>query len=190
MILACRSLERAKDAVADIKKECEGQQNTGELIVTELDLASLQSVRKWSKEILESESKINLLINNAGVMMCPKQITEDGNELQFQTNHLGHFLLTMLLLPRIIKSTPARIVNVSSKAHERTYFCNSSTVILLTVCFLDNGAYLRLDDLNFEKQRYSALHAYGQSKLANVLFTKELAKRIEGVTWFFCCKIL
>lgn len=119
VILACRSLERAQNAVDDIKKECEGQQNTGELIVTELDLASLQSVRKWSTEILNSENKINLLINNAGVMMCPKQITEDGNELQFQTNHLGHFLLTMLLLPKIMKSTPARIVNVSSKAHER-----------------------------------------------------------------------
>lgn len=119
VILACRNLERAKDAVDDIKKECEGQTNTGELIVTELDLASFKSVRKWSQEILERENKIHLLINNAGVMMCPRQITEDGNELQFQTNHLGHFLLTMLLLPKIIQSTPARIVNVSSKAHER-----------------------------------------------------------------------
>lgn len=120
MILACRNLEKAKNAVDDIKKDCEGLQNTGELVITELDLTSFKSVRQWSNEILNKESKINLLINNAGVMMCPKEITEDGNELQFQTNHLSHFLLTMLLLPKIIKSTPARIVNVSSKAHECT----------------------------------------------------------------------
>lgn len=118
VILACRSLERARKAVEDIERECLGQQNTGELVITELDLASLKSVRKCAKEILEKENKINLLINNAAVMMCPKQYTEDGNELQFQTNHLGHYLLTLLLLPRIIKSTPARIINVSSKAHD------------------------------------------------------------------------
>lgn len=118
VIMACRSLERARAAVEDIKKECEGREKTGELIVTELDLASFKSVRKWSQEILKSEKRIDLLVNNAGVMMCPKTITEDGNELQFQTNHLSHFLLTLLLLPRIIESKPSRIVNVSSRAQE------------------------------------------------------------------------
>lgn len=116
--MACRNLEKARSAVEDIKKQCQGRKKTGELVVTELDLASFKSVRKWSQEILETQRRIDLLVNNAGVMMCPKSITEDGNELQLQTNHLGHFLLTLLLLPKIIQSRPSRIVNVSSLAHK------------------------------------------------------------------------
>ncbi|KAJ8986233.1 hypothetical protein NQ317_009939 [Molorchus minor] len=119
VIMACRNLEKANEAVKDIKENCSTQENVGELIATELDLSSLKSVRNCAKHLLDTEKRIDLLINNAGVMMCPKTITEDGYEMQFATNHLGHFLLTLLLLPKISQSTPARIVNVSSIAHER-----------------------------------------------------------------------
>lgn len=117
--MACRNLAKADEAVKDIKTACETIKNSGELVVTQLDLTSFNSVRDWCAEILATEQEINLLVNNAGVMCTPETRTEDGNELQFQTNHLSHFLLTLLLLPKIIKSAPARIVNISSVAHER-----------------------------------------------------------------------
>lgn len=117
MILACRSTIKAQQAVDEIKIAYKDFKNTGELVVTELDLSSFKSVRKFCEETLKNEQKINLLVNNAGVMCTPETRTEDGNELQWQTNHLSHFLLTLLLLPRIIESAPARIVNVSSKVH-------------------------------------------------------------------------
>lgn len=116
--MACRNVAKAEEAAKDIKTTCETLQNLGELIVAALDLSSFKSVREFSKQILETEQEIHLLVNNAGVMCPPETRTEDGNELQFQTNHLGHFLLTLLLLPRIIQSAPARIVNVSSVVHE------------------------------------------------------------------------
>ncbi|RZC41207.1 retinol dehydrogenase 13-like [Asbolus verrucosus] len=167
IILACRNVDKANEAIEDIKKQCEGCENLGQLDVVRLDLSSLSSVKMCAKAVLESEQEINLLVNNAGVMMCPKGRTEDGFETQLGTNHLGHFLLTMLLLPKICQSTPARIVNVSSVAHKM--------------------GYIDFEDLNWVKRRYSALGAYQQSKLANVLFTTELARRlgeadIKGVT--------
>lgn len=115
--MACRNLDRANDALEDIKRECQGQTNVGEVTIKQLDLMSLESVRNCADEILKTEERIDLLINNAGVMVCPEGKTKDGFETQFGTNHLGHFLFTLLLLPKIITSTPARIVNVSSKAH-------------------------------------------------------------------------
>ncbi|KAJ8923723.1 hypothetical protein NQ315_010304 [Exocentrus adspersus] len=92
-------------------------------------------------------------------MMCPESTTEDGFETQFGTNHLGHFLLTLLLLPKICQSTPARIVNVSSMAHA--------------------GVKMDFDDLNWKTRKYSSLQAYKQSKLANILFTKELTRKLK-----------
>ncbi|XP_044001954.1 retinol dehydrogenase 11-like isoform X1 [Aphidius gifuensis] len=177
VILACRDIVKANQAVEDIKikppsKPDREQFNgePGELVICKLNLASLASVRECAKTINETESNINILINNAGVMMCPFLKTEDGYEMQLQTNHLGHFLFTLLLLPKIQKSTPARIINVSSLAH--------STL----------GGDIHFDDINLEKS-YSPLKSYGQSKLANILFTKELANRlkaanIEGITTY------
>ncbi|KAK9889887.1 hypothetical protein WA026_008689 [Henosepilachna vigintioctopunctata] len=159
VIMACRNLDLAEEARNDIKIDCENMTNCGELLITELDLSSLESVRKCAKHLLETENEINLLINNAGVMMCPFSKTEDGYELQFATNHLGHFLFTILLLPKIIQSRPARIVTVSSLAHE-------------------NGEIM-FDDINWEKRPYDSLTAYRQSKLANVLFSRELARRLK-----------
>ncbi|KAK9889888.1 hypothetical protein WA026_008690 [Henosepilachna vigintioctopunctata] len=159
VIMACRNLDLAEEAQNDIKKDCENIPNCGELLITKLDLSSLESVRKCAKHLLETENEISLLINNAGVMMCPYSKTEDGYELQFATNHLGHFLLTVLLLPKIIRSAPARIVTVSSLAHK--------------------GGEIMLDDLNWEKRPYDSLHAYQQSKLANILFSRELARKLK-----------
>ncbi|XP_050514588.1 retinol dehydrogenase 11 isoform X1 [Diabrotica virgifera virgifera] len=159
VILACRDIEKAKTTICTIQQQCESKENLGELEAVELDLSSLQSVRECAKAILEKEKQINILINNAGVMMCPFSRTEDGYETQFATNHLGHFLLTLLLLPRIIKSAPARIINVSSSAHSFTP--------------------IDFSDINWEKRTYSPMGAYSQSKLSNILFTKELATRLK-----------
>ncbi|MEQ2162519.1 Retinol dehydrogenase 12 [Goodea atripinnis] len=105
------------------------------------------------------EAKINLLINNAGVMVCPYGKTADGFEMQIGVNHFGHFLLTYLLIDLIKRSAPARIINVSSMAH--------------------SWGSITLEDINSEKS-YNKSKAYAQSKLANVLFTRSLAKRLEG----------
>ncbi|KAF2896590.1 hypothetical protein ILUMI_09592 [Ignelater luminosus] len=159
VIMACRNMDKANEALEDIKNQCQGLTNVGDISIKQLDLMSLESVRNCADEILKTEERIDLLINNAGVMTCPEGKTKDGFETHFGTNHLGHFLFTLLLLPKIIKSTPARIVNVSSLAHI--------------------GGYINFDDLNFEKRSYSAILAYTQSKLANILFTKELASRLK-----------
>ncbi|XP_014360327.2 retinol dehydrogenase 12 [Papilio machaon] len=169
VILACRSLERGEEAKKEIEEKCKDLSETGTLVLEKCDLSSLKSVRDFTQKVLDTEPHVNILVNNAGVMMCPKGETEDGFETQFGTNHLGHFLLTMLLLPRIRNSVPARIVTVSSKAHTR-YGIN-------------------FDDLNYKKRPYSAMEAYSQSKLANVLFSRELAAKlkehnIEGVNTY------
>ncbi|XP_039881624.1 retinol dehydrogenase 13-like isoform X4 [Simochromis diagramma] len=115
VILACRDMERANKAAEEVKK----RSGNDSVIVRKLDLASLQSIRQLAKDILASEERLDVLINNAGIMSCPKWKTEDGFEMQFGVNHLGHFLLTNCLLDLLKKSAPSRIVNVSSLAHER-----------------------------------------------------------------------
>jgi len=124
-----------------------------------LDLASLSSIREFSRSFLTEYNKLHILINNAGVMMCPYTKTEDGFEMQIGVNHFGHFALTNLLLERLVESAPSRIVNVSSMAHEGI------------------GADIYFDDINSEKS-YSSITAYSQSKLANILFTKELHRKL------------
>ena len=153
--IACRSLEKANQAREDLMAE------TGctEIHVRELDLSSLDSVRTFASNFLKEEQRLDILINNAGVMACPKASTKDGFELQLGTNHLGHFLLTNLLLDRLKASTPSRVVNLSSLAHR--------------------FGTINKRDLNSEKS-YNQVTAYCQSKLANVLFTRELAKRLQG----------
>lgn len=121
MIIACRSIEKGKEAAEEIKKQCESEQNVGTIIIQQLDLNNLSLVRESAKRILADEKRIDLLINNAGIMITPTRFTADGFESHFGVNHLGHFLFTLLLLPRIIESRPARIVTVSSVAHERIF---------------------------------------------------------------------
>ncbi|XP_074489088.1 retinol dehydrogenase 13-like [Sebastes fasciatus] len=155
VILACRDMDRANKAAEEVRRRT-GNYN---IIVKKLDLASLQSVRQLAKDILASEERLDVLINNAGIMSCPKWQTEDGFEMQFGVNHLGHFLLTNCLLDLLKKSSPSRVVNVSSLAHER--------------------GQIYFDDIHQEKD-YRPWKSYFQSKLANVLFTKELANRLQG----------
>lgn len=125
-----------------------------------LDLASLTSVRTAAAEFLERHDRLDLLINNAGVMLSSHQLTDDGFEATFGVNHLGHFLLTNLLLDRLIATGSARIINVSSAGHALT-----------------RG--LKFDDLLYTRRRYNGVVAYCESKLANVLFTTELARRLS-----------
>ena len=160
VVMLCRDTDKANIAAAEITA-----QTKGEVSVEKMDLASLKSVADCVERLEKSLKKIDILINNAGVMMCPLSKTEDGFEMQMGTNHFGHFYLTNLLLPLIKKAAPgARIVNVSSVLHR--------------------GAKIYWDDVNWERNTYSSLAAYSQSKLANILFTRELAHRLqaEGIT--------
>ncbi len=155
IVLACRSAERAAEAIADIVAELPDAQ----VEFMRLDLADLEQVAEFAAQVLERFDHIDLLINNAGVMMPPPSKTKQGFELQFGVNHLGHFALTGLLLERITATEGARIVNVSSQAHRQ--------------------GKMDFDDLDFEARGYKRMAAYGQSKLANLLFTFELARQLE-----------
>ncbi|PRW05915.1 retinol dehydrogenase 12-like [Chlorella sorokiniana] len=131
----------------------------GKISVQQLDLADLTSIKAAGEALAASLPRLDLLILNAGVMACPEGRTKDGFEMQIGTNHFGHFYLTQLLLPKMKASGgPGRIVAVSSTAH--------------TMGKLD------VEDLNWERRKYSAWGSYGQSKLANILFVKELAHRL------------
>jgi NAD(P)-dependent dehydrogenase (short-subunit alcohol dehydrogenase family) len=155
VVLAVRNLDRGKDAAAKITAESPG----ADVTIQPLDLSSLDSVREAADELRASHDRIDLLINNAGVMYTPRSTTADGFELQFGTNHLGHFALTGLLLDRLLAVAGSRVVTVSSVGHRIR-------------------ARINLDDLQFER-RYSRIAAYGQSKLANLMFTYELQRRLE-----------
>ncbi|KAF6212140.1 hypothetical protein GE061_012661 [Apolygus lucorum] len=164
VIMACRDIEKAQTAAKTIEEEVGDQKDVGQLVIKPLNLCSLKSVRECAADINKNEPTITFLINNAGVMMTPKGETEDGFETQFGVNHLGHFLFTCLLLPKMIQSAPSRIINVSSSAHQ--------------------WGKINFEDLNWKTTDYRARGAYAQSKLANILFTVELARRLQdkGVT--------
>src|ERR1700727_322107 len=156
VVLAVRNVEKGKQAAARIGAAAPGASVT----VQELDLASLDSVREAASELRAAHPGIDLLICNAGVMYPPKQTTADGFELQFGTNHLGHFALTGLLLERMLPVPGSRVVTVSSVGHRIR-------------------ARIHFDDLQWERS-YSRVGAYGQSKLANLMFTYELQRRLSG----------
>ncbi|KAL6109891.1 uncharacterized protein ACO6RY_12934 [Pungitius sinensis] len=156
VVMACRDLTRAEQAAEDIRQST----GNGNVVIRHLDLASVYSVTQFAKDFMDSEDRLDILINNAGVMMCPRWLTEDGFETQLAVNHLGHFLLTNLLLPRLKTSAPSRVVTVSSIAHQ--------------------GGRIDFDDLFASRKTYSSLESYRQSKLANVLFTRELSRRLTG----------
>ncbi len=154
VIMACRNVDKANDAVSDIR----ASHPRASLDVMNLDLSNLASVRRFSQQLHEKQQRIDVLVNNAGIMAIPYNKTTDGFEMQFGTNHLGHFALTGLLFDLLLASKQARIVNVSSQAHVM--------------------GKMRWDDLNWERG-YSKWPAYGMSKLSNLLFTHELARRAE-----------
>jgi NAD(P)-dependent dehydrogenase (short-subunit alcohol dehydrogenase family) len=157
VVLAVRDTEKGKQAAARIAASAPG----ADVTVQRLDLTSLDSVRAAADELRASRPRIDLLINNAGVMYTPKGTTRDGFELQFGTNHLGHFALTGLLLERMLPVAGSRVVTVSSIAHRIR-------------------AGIDFDDLQWERRAYTRVGAYGQSKLANLLFTYELQRRLTG----------
>uniref|UniRef100_A0A8C2IER7 Zgc:112332 n=1 Tax=Cyprinus carpio TaxID=7962 RepID=A0A8C2IER7_CYPCA len=155
VIMACRDLEKAEEARKELMEDS-GNQN---IVANKLDLSDTKSIRAFLVNGSLYFCQVNILINNAGIMMCPYSKTADGFEMQFGVNHLGHFLLTYLLLDLLKKSAPSRIINVASVAH--------------------TWGSIHLDDINSEKG-YSPRRAYGQSKLANILCTRSLAKRLQG----------
>lgn len=159
VIMACRDRGRAEEAARELRSGAGPEEEQGELVIKLLDLASLSSVRSFCQEITQEEPKIDVLINNAGLYQCPYTKTEDGFEMQFGVNHLGHFLLTHLLLDLLKKSAPSRIVVVSSKLYKY--------------------GGINFDDLNSERN-YDKAFCYSQSKLANLLFTLELSKQLQG----------
>lgn len=151
--LAARNPAKAEE----VRKRILAEHPTATIDVAVVDVASLKSVRAFATSWLATNKKLDILVNNAGVMAVPKrEVTDDGFELQFGTNHLGAFALTMLLMPAIRKTPGARVVAVASNAHR--------------------AGRIDFDDLMREK-KYSAWSAYGQSKLANLLFTSELQRR-------------
>jgi NAD(P)-dependent dehydrogenase (short-subunit alcohol dehydrogenase family) len=155
LILVCRNEEKAKAAIVDIEKA--GAKEV-ELIVGNVGLQA--DVRRIAAEVIAKHDRLDVLLNNAGVLVTERRETKDGIEETLAVNHLGYFLLTTLLLDLLKKSGPSRIVSVSSEAH-RT-------------------AKMNWDDLQFKKGGWSAMRSYGQSKLCNILFTRELARRLEG----------
>ena len=155
VILAIRSVDKGQKAVDDIRSD----HPDADVTVQQLDLASLESIRSAADEIKGRLDRIDLLINNAGVMYTPRQQTADGFEMQFGTNHLGHFAWTGLLTDRLLDVDGSRIVTVSSVGHRIR-------------------SRIDFDDLQAER-RYNRVAAYGRSKLANLLFTYELQRRLS-----------
>jgi NAD(P)-dependent dehydrogenase (short-subunit alcohol dehydrogenase family) len=155
VVLACRDTDKAEQSADRIRAVTPA----ADVTVIRLDLASLASVREAAASIRSARPRINLLINNAGVMMPPYSRTEDGFETQFGVNHLGHFALTGLLLDSLLTAPAARIVTVSSNGHRM--------------------GSIRFDDLAFERG-YQRIRAYGQSKLANLMFSYELQGRLTA----------
>jgi len=159
VVAACRRVSAGEEATGHLSGE------RGSVDVMALDLNSLASVRRFVTEFKERYKKLDGLVNNAGVMNTPKGETEDGFETQFGVNHLGHFLLTELLLDLLKASAPGRIVCVSSAAHAG---------------MAGSEAKIDLEDLNFRERKYNGNTAYCQSKLAIVIYARHLAKRLEG----------
>ncbi|MDF5736020.1 MULTISPECIES: SDR family NAD(P)-dependent oxidoreductase [unclassified Nostoc] len=155
VIIAVRNLDKGNKALAKILQ----QNQDADVKVMELDLANLASVKNFAENFQKNYLRLDLLINNAGVMIPPYSKTTDGFELQFGTNHLGHFALTGQLLELLISTEGSRIVNLSSGAH--------------------SIGKIDFDDLNWEKRSYAKWKAYGDSKLANIYFTYELDRKLK-----------
>ena len=160
VVMGCRRVDEGKAKAAELRETHPG----AKLEVYALDLGSLESVRTFAASVLAEHETLQGLVNNAGVMNTPRGKTADGFETQIGVNHLGHFLLTDLLLPALKAGAPARIVNVSSCFHDKA---------------MGREGKIDLDDLFFEKRDYDGWESYAQSKLANLLHAKALAKRLE-----------
>jgi NAD(P)-dependent dehydrogenase (short-subunit alcohol dehydrogenase family) len=162
VVMVCRSRERGQRALDEIRRS----NGDAKLELLCCDLSSQKAIRNLAMEFIERYDRLHVLVNNAGLMMRRRTLTEDGLESTFAVNHLAYFLLANLLLDVIKISAPARIVNVASIAHMT--------------------GTINFDDLQGEKS-YSGMAAYRQSKLANILFTYELARRLEGTRVMVNC---
>ncbi len=156
VIVVGRNRRKLERSIQELKK---GAQES-EVEPMQADFESLGAVRELARQFIDTQQRLDVLVNNAGAFFLRRGETEDGLERTFTVNHLAHFLLTNLLLDRLQASAPARVVNVSSNAHV--------------------GARLDFDDLQ-NNNGYGGIKAYGQSKLANIYFTYELARRLEGM---------
>jgi NAD(P)-dependent dehydrogenase (short-subunit alcohol dehydrogenase family) len=157
VIMMCRNEKRAQKAKEEIIEDT----GNSDIEIIICDLADLDSIRNAAAEFKKKYDKLHVLINNAGLISFKKQFTANGFERTWGTNHIGHFLLTMLLLDVIKKNSPARIINLSSHGHN---FASKEP----------------LEDMYYENKKYKHIKAYGDSKLMNIWFTKELARRLEG----------
>lgn len=156
IIMGCRDMTKCEEAAREIR----GSTLNPQVYARHIDLASVKSIRSFAEKIIQDEERVDILINNAAVMRCPSGKTEDGFDMQFGVNYLGHFLLTNLLLDKLRDSGPSRVINLSSLAH-----------VIGEIDF---------EDLNWDRKKFDTKKAYCQSKLAVVLFTRELARRLEG----------
>jgi NAD(P)-dependent dehydrogenase (short-subunit alcohol dehydrogenase family) len=155
IVLVARDPSRAAMTMTRLRAKGPGAAHT----IHYADLSRLSEMKRVGREIAAAEPRVDILINNAGAMFTRREITEDGLELTFATNHVSYFVLTHLLRDKLVASAPARVINTSSHAHK--------------------GAKLNFDDLQLTKG-YSGFKAYGRSKLCNILFTRELARRLSG----------
>lgn len=155
VVMLCRNETRGKEALEEVMEKS----SSTDVDLMLCDLSSFASIHQFATDFTNRYPQLDVLINNAGVITPKRQTSADGLELQFAVNHLGHFLLTGLLYPLLKKASPSRIINVSSGAHK--------------------VGIINFRDLQLEKS-YSLIKAYSQSKLANILFTKEFARRFAG----------
>jgi NAD(P)-dependent dehydrogenase (short-subunit alcohol dehydrogenase family) len=155
VVMAVRNVKKGENVADEIRK----QNSNAEISVRELDLSSLTSIKKFAAGILDDFDRLDILINNAGIMMCPYSKTEDGLEIQMGTNHFGHFALTGHLMPLLKKTRDSRIVATSSVGHR--------------------AGNIDFSDINWETRKYNTSRAYGDSKLANLYFTYELARKLK-----------
>jgi len=156
-VITARNAAKGEEALAEIRE----RSGSATVEVMALDLADFASIRAFSADFHERFDRLDVLINNAGGILTERQLTAQGFEVTFGVNHLGHFLLTDLLLDRLKASAPSRVVNVASVAHRYAF------------------SGLAFDDLQSDRG-YQSMNVYGKSKLANVLFTTELARRLDG----------
>jgi NAD(P)-dependent dehydrogenase (short-subunit alcohol dehydrogenase family) len=156
IIMAVRNVSKAET----IKNEILKQHPKANIETLQLDLSSLDSIKQFSNEVINKFDRLDVLINNAGVMMCPFSKTQDGFEIQMGTNHLGPFALTGQLMPLLKKTKDSRIVSTSSIAHTQ--------------------GNIDFSDLNWEKRKYKTSNAYGDSKLANLYFTYQLVEKLKN----------
>jgi NAD(P)-dependent dehydrogenase (short-subunit alcohol dehydrogenase family) len=155
IVLVARDKSRADGTLSRLRQLSPGVNHTVHLA----DLSKIEAVRRVGGEIASAEPRIDVLINNAGAMFYDRQVTVDGLERTFATNHMAYFVLTLALRPQLIAAAPARVINTASDAHRR--------------------AKLDFEDLQCERN-YRAFTAYGRSKLSNILFTRELARKLAG----------